>query len=103
MDHTIDVSSTPTLRIHKNHPQSHTCSITLQQIRALETAHDEEVARKVQAEWDAEEERKRLEDSKKPTSLAQERNQMMSFLKGQGYKNLQKLRYPQMKELYDKV
>ncbi|GKC19031.1 hypothetical protein Tco_1021181 [Tanacetum coccineum] len=28
---------------------------------------------------------------------------MMSFLKGQGYKNLQKLRYPQMKELYDKV
>ncbi|GKA30634.1 hypothetical protein Tco_0716939, partial [Tanacetum coccineum] len=42
--------------------------LTLQQIRALETAHDEEVARK-----------------------------------GQGYKNLQKLRYPQMKELYDKV
>ncbi|GJW65308.1 hypothetical protein Tco_0117192 [Tanacetum coccineum] len=39
----------------------------------------------------------------KPTSLAQERNQMMSFLKGQGYKNLQKLKYPQMKELYDKV
>ncbi|GKC60875.1 hypothetical protein Tco_1088473 [Tanacetum coccineum] len=86
--------------------------LTLQQIRALETAHDEEVARKVQAEWDAEEERKRLEDlkkpkpktiSKKPTSLTQERNQMMSFLKGQGYKNLQKLRYPQMKELYDKV
>ncbi|GJZ48141.1 hypothetical protein Tco_0601973 [Tanacetum coccineum] len=99
---------------------------------ALETAHDEEVARKVQAEWDAEEERKRLEDlkkpkpktwdveeerkrledlkkpkpktiSKKPTSLAQERNQMMSFLKGQVYKNVQKLRYPQMKELYDKV
>ncbi|GJS18102.1 hypothetical protein Tco_0412574 [Tanacetum coccineum] len=86
--------------------------LTLQQIRALETTHDEEVARKVQAEWDAEEERKRLEDlkkpkpktiSKKPTSLAQERNQMMSFLKGQGYKNLQKLRYPQMKELYDKI
>ncbi|GJT58832.1 hypothetical protein Tco_1002365 [Tanacetum coccineum] len=86
--------------------------LTLQQIRALETAHDEEVARKVQAEWDTEEERKRLEDlkkpkpktiSKKPTSLTQERNQMMSFLKGQGYKNLQKLKYPQMKELYDKV
>ncbi|GJS06649.1 hypothetical protein Tco_0363445 [Tanacetum coccineum] len=90
--------------------------LTLQQIRALETANDEEVARKVQEEWDAEEERKRLEDlkkpkevkkpktiSKKPTSLAQERTQMMNFLKGQGYKNLQKLRYPQMKELYDKV
>ncbi|GJT53229.1 putative ribonuclease H-like domain-containing protein [Tanacetum coccineum] len=71
---------------------------------------EKEVARKVQAEWDAEEERKRLEAlkkpktiSKKPTSLAQERTQMMNFLKGQGYKNLQKLRYPQMKELYDKV
>ncbi|GJT18377.1 hypothetical protein Tco_0877083 [Tanacetum coccineum] len=32
--------------------------ITLQQIRALETTNDEEVARKIQAEWDAEEERK---------------------------------------------
>ncbi|GJU87444.1 hypothetical protein Tco_1294990 [Tanacetum coccineum] len=81
--------------------------LTLQQIRALETTNDEEVARKIQAEWDAEEERKRLEEMKKAkpktTSLAQERNQMMNFLKGQGYKNLQKLKYPQMKELYDKV
>ncbi|GJR38467.1 hypothetical protein Tco_1214151, partial [Tanacetum coccineum] len=86
--------------------------LTLQQIKDLETTNDEEVARKIQAEWDAEEERKRLEELKKakpktilkkPTSLAQERNQMMNFLKGQGYKNLQKLRYPQMKELYDKV
>ncbi|GJQ98817.1 hypothetical protein Tco_0521802 [Tanacetum coccineum] len=68
--------------------------------------------RKIQAEWDAEEERKRFDELKKtkpkttlrkPTSLVQERNQMMSFLKGQGYKNLQKLKYPQMKELYDKV
>ncbi|GJW03390.1 hypothetical protein Tco_1562246, partial [Tanacetum coccineum] len=32
--------------------------MTLQQIRALETTNDEEVARKIQAEWDAEEERK---------------------------------------------
>ncbi|GKF89238.1 hypothetical protein Tco_0263201, partial [Tanacetum coccineum] len=56
--------------------------LTLQQIKALETTNDEEVARKIQAEWDAEEERKRLEDLKKakpktilkkPTSLAQER------------------------------
>ncbi|GJW13336.1 ribonuclease H-like domain, reverse transcriptase, RNA-dependent DNA polymerase [Tanacetum coccineum] len=86
--------------------------LTLQQIRALETAHDEEIARKAQEEWNAEEERKRLEAlkkpkpkiiSKKPTSLAQERTQMMNFLKGQGYKNLKKLKYPQMKELYDKV
>ncbi|GJT68394.1 hypothetical protein Tco_1019874 [Tanacetum coccineum] len=36
--------------------------LTLQQIRALETSNDEEVARKIQAEWDAEEERKRLEE-----------------------------------------
>ncbi|GKD89236.1 hypothetical protein Tco_1364743, partial [Tanacetum coccineum] len=58
-------------------------------IRALETTDDEEVARKIQAEWDAEKERKRFEELKKtkpkttlrkPTSLAQERNQMMSFL-----------------------
>ncbi|GJS06912.1 retrovirus-related pol polyprotein from transposon TNT 1-94 [Tanacetum coccineum] len=52
--------------------------LTLQQIRALETTNDEEVARKIQAEWDAEEERKRLEELKKAkpktTSLAQERN-----------------------------
>ncbi|GJY97865.1 hypothetical protein Tco_0514775 [Tanacetum coccineum] len=33
--------------------------LTLQQIRALETTNDEEVARKIQAEWDAEEERKK--------------------------------------------
>ncbi|GJX74172.1 retrovirus-related pol polyprotein from transposon TNT 1-94 [Tanacetum coccineum] len=75
--------------------------LTLQQVRALETTNDEEVPRKIQAEWDAEEERKRLEELKKakpktilkkPTSLAQEMNQMMNFLKGQGYKNLQKLR-----------
>ncbi|GJW99980.1 hypothetical protein Tco_0183894 [Tanacetum coccineum] len=86
--------------------------LTLQQIRALETTNDEEVAKKIQAEWDAEEERKRFEKLKKAkpkttlrksTTLAQERNQMMNFLKGQGYKNLQKLKYPQMKELYDKV
>ncbi|GKB34626.1 hypothetical protein Tco_0879568 [Tanacetum coccineum] len=100
--------------------------LTLQQIRALETTNDEEVARKIQAEWDAEEERKRFEELKKtkpkttlrkPTSLAQERNQMMNFLKGHGYmncKNLsihqnkkkkktQKHKRKQMKELYDKV
>ncbi|GJR38865.1 hypothetical protein Tco_1214549 [Tanacetum coccineum] len=48
---------------------------------------------KFKLNWDAEEERKRFEELKKtkpkttlrkPTSLAQERNQMMSFLKGQG-------------------
>ncbi|GKF51653.1 hypothetical protein Tco_0148120, partial [Tanacetum coccineum] len=34
--------------------------LTLQQIRTTETANDEEVARKVAAEWEEEEERKRL-------------------------------------------
>ncbi|GJY43278.1 hypothetical protein Tco_0431491 [Tanacetum coccineum] len=37
--------------------------------KALETANDEEVARKIQAEWDVEVERKRLEDLKKPKIL----------------------------------
>ncbi|GJR24320.1 hypothetical protein Tco_0972847 [Tanacetum coccineum] len=80
-------------------------------LSALENTYDVEVARKIQAEWNAEEERKRFEELKKakpkttlrkPTTLAQERNQMMNFLKGQGYKNLQKLKYPQMKELDEK-
>ncbi|GJT09880.1 putative ribonuclease H-like domain-containing protein [Tanacetum coccineum] len=34
--------------------------LTLQQLRAAETANDEEVARKITAEWEEEEERKRL-------------------------------------------
>ncbi|GJR76515.1 hypothetical protein Tco_0088880 [Tanacetum coccineum] len=77
-----------------------------QPTQSLETKNDEEVAKKIQAEWDAEEERKRLEALKKPktilkkpTSLVQERNQMMSFLKGQGYKNLQKFKVSTMKEI----
>ncbi|GJY28730.1 hypothetical protein Tco_0404497, partial [Tanacetum coccineum] len=39
--------------------------LTLQQIRAQETTNDEEVPKKIQAEWDAEEESKRLEELKK--------------------------------------
>ncbi|GJX49481.1 hypothetical protein Tco_0276326 [Tanacetum coccineum] len=77
--------------------------LTLQQIRALETANDEEVARKVQAEWDAEKERKRLEDLKKPKPKTiskkenllsyTERNQMMKLLKRvKGYENITKIR-----------
>ncbi|GKB70125.1 hypothetical protein Tco_0931537 [Tanacetum coccineum] len=60
--------------------------LTLQQIRALETTNDEEVARKIQAEWDAEEERKRLEEMKKakPKTTSQKRIQMMNFLKRSG-------------------
>ncbi|GJS12916.1 hypothetical protein Tco_0407388 [Tanacetum coccineum] len=46
--------------------------LTLQQIRALETKNDEDIARKVQAEWDAEEERKRLEALKKPKTISKE-------------------------------
>ncbi|GJY82291.1 hypothetical protein Tco_0495667 [Tanacetum coccineum] len=104
-----DAAVTPEMEKKKKNPQKE--EIHSQQIRALETTNDEEVARKIQAEWDVEEERKRFDELKKvkpkttlrkPTSLAQERNQMMNFLKGQGYKNLQKLKYPQMKELYDK-
>ncbi|GJS17235.1 hypothetical protein Tco_0411707 [Tanacetum coccineum] len=79
--------------------------------RQLKVLLDREVARKIQAEWDAEEERKRFEELKKtkpkttlrkPTSLAQERNQMMSFLKGQGYENLQKLKKEKQKDAYEK-
>ena len=40
---------------------------------------------------------------KRLQTIAQQRNAMMSFLKGQGYKGLQKLRYPEMKSLYDAV
>ncbi|GJY39625.1 hypothetical protein Tco_0425989 [Tanacetum coccineum] len=76
----------------------------------LETTNDDGFAKKILRQNGMQKERKRLEAVKKPktilkkpTSLVQERNQMMSFLKGQGYKNLQKLKYPQMKELYDKV
>ncbi|GKB01615.1 hypothetical protein Tco_0829659 [Tanacetum coccineum] len=74
--------------------------LTFQQIRALETTNDEEVARKIQAEWDAEEERKRFEELKKtkpkttlrkPTSSCSRKKSNDDFLKGQGYKNLQNL------------
>ncbi|GJU27794.1 putative ribonuclease H-like domain-containing protein [Tanacetum coccineum] len=49
--------------------------------------------------------KKRNERKQKPkTHLScSERIMMLNFLKGQGYKNFQKLKYPQMKELYDKV
>ncbi|GJS29627.1 hypothetical protein Tco_0490247 [Tanacetum coccineum] len=71
----------------------------------LETAHDEKLLKRSR-EWDAEEERKRLEDLKKakpktilkkPTSLAQELTHMMKIHKSQGYK-ICKTTVPQMKE-----
>ncbi|GJT70765.1 hypothetical protein Tco_1030051 [Tanacetum coccineum] len=86
--------------ICKQGPSSHSV-----QIKIMESEKQLKVA---ELNGNAEEERKRFEELKKtkpkttlrkPTSLAQERNQMMNFLKGQGYKNLQKLKYPQMKEL----
>lgn len=36
-------------------------------------------------------------------TIAQERNWMISFFKGRGYKNLQRLRYPEVKALWDSV
>ncbi|GJS34847.1 hypothetical protein Tco_0533229 [Tanacetum coccineum] len=58
--------------------------LTLQQIRALETANDEEVARKIQEEWDAEEERKRLEELKKakPKTILKKPTSLLFFFKG---------------------
>jgi hypothetical protein len=79
---------------------------TLAQLRAFEVAKNEEAARKYQADLDAEylkESRKPVIKTRRPLSKAQERNSMISFLKGRGFKNLQRLRYPQVKELYDSV
>ncbi|GJZ47477.1 ribonuclease H-like domain-containing protein [Tanacetum coccineum] len=67
-------------------------SYALLNLNSLNSSYMTQMCRKADEEWDAEEERKRLEAlkkpktiSKKPTSLAQERTQMMNFLKGQGY------------------
>ncbi|GJW85611.1 hypothetical protein Tco_0158756 [Tanacetum coccineum] len=106
-------SNSNTVQLKKKRPEEQSLKRRnySQQIRSFKTAHYEEVTERFQANG-MQRERIRLADLKKPkpktilkkpTSLTQERNQMMSFLKGQGYKNLQKLRYPQMKELYDKV
>ena len=81
---------------------------TLVDIKAIEEAKNEEVARKLQADLDAEaelerESEKQIVQPRRPQSIAQQRNSMMAFLKGQGYKGLQKLRYPEMIILYDGV
>ncbi|GJT24559.1 hypothetical protein Tco_0894496 [Tanacetum coccineum] len=55
--------------------------MTLQTNQSRGNVNDEEVVEKIQAEWGCREERKEVKDTK----------------------NLQKLKYPQMKELYDKV
>ena len=70
---------------------------TLAQLRAIEEAKNEKAARKCQADLDAEyerESRKPVVQTRRPPSIAQERNSMMAFLKGQGYKGLQRMRYP---------
>jgi hypothetical protein len=70
---------------------------TLAQLKAIEEAKNEEAARKYQADLDAEflrESRKPVVQTGRPPSIAQERNSMISFLKGRGYKGLQRLRYP---------
>ena len=64
---------------------------TLAQLRAFEVAKNEEAARKYQADLDAEyerESRKPVVQTRRPPSIAQERNSMISFLKGRGYKAL---------------
>lgn len=79
---------------------------TLAQLREIEIANNEEVARKQQAEYDAEyleEIKMSVAVTRKPMTIAQERNWMISFLKRKGYKNLQKLRYPEVKDLWDEV
>jgi sugar-specific transcriptional regulator TrmB len=79
---------------------------TLAQLRAFKIAKNEEAARKYQADLDDEflkESRKPVVEIRRPPSIAQEINSMISFLKGRGYKGLQRLRYPQVKELYDAV
>ncbi|GJW28895.1 hypothetical protein Tco_0045770 [Tanacetum coccineum] len=58
-------------------PEPKKKKLTLQQIRALETTNDEEVARKVQAEWDAEEERKKF--CKMLRKSTNERKQYIKF------------------------
>jgi hypothetical protein len=48
-----------------------------------------------------EEIKKSVAVTRKPMTIAQERNWMISFLKRRGYKNLQMLRYPEVKILWD--
>ncbi|GJY33194.1 ribonuclease H-like domain, reverse transcriptase, RNA-dependent DNA polymerase [Tanacetum coccineum] len=80
---------------------SHTISTsqpTQGRYSALETTNDEEVARKIQAEWDAEEERKRFEELKKTKPKTTLRTYYLllrkeingEFPKGQGYKKFAK-------------
>lgn len=62
--------------------------MTLRQLKELEAAKDEEIARKMQAEWNAEElEKQGAQEKKQPTASqprprtkAQERNFYMSYL-----------------------
>jgi hypothetical protein len=77
---------------------------TLAQLREIEIAKNEKSARKQQTVYDAEyleEIKKPVAVTRKPMTIAQERNWMISFLKGRGYKNLHKLRYPEVKALWD--
>ena len=60
---------------------------SLAQLRDFEIAKNEEAARKYQADLDAENERelqKPVVQTRRPPSIAQERNSMISFLKGRG-------------------
>ena len=77
---------------------------TLARVRETIIAEDAELARKQQADYDAEylaEINRPI--TKKSMTIAQERNWMISFLKGRGYNNLQRLRYPKVKALWEQV
>lgn len=63
---------------------------TLAELKGIEEAKNEEAARKLQAELDVES-IEQIVQPRRPQTIAQQRNAMMSFLKGQGYKGLQKL------------
>ncbi|GJX28094.1 hypothetical protein Tco_0236173 [Tanacetum coccineum] len=100
--------------------------LTLQQLRAAETANDEEFARRVAAKWEnfteeqkakflvetiAAQRRFRAEQQvalrrSKPPTIPQLRNQMMKYIRnvsGKAYKNLKNKSYEEIRDIYEKV
>ncbi|GJS40282.1 hypothetical protein Tco_0565325 [Tanacetum coccineum] len=82
--------------------------LTLQQLRAAETANDEEVARKVvlaQRRFRARATSSILRRSK-TSYISQLRNQMMKYIRnvgGKAYRNLKNKSYEEIKDIYEKV
>ncbi|GJV26698.1 hypothetical protein Tco_1383146 [Tanacetum coccineum] len=77
--------------------------LTLQQIRALETTNDEEVARKIQAEWDAEEERKREEDKRSKKTLKRIRKSTCLLAEVRDRSHQESLSVEKQKETIDEL